>query len=202
MFTPVHTSLGALLLFQGSSGLLYHNGAVFGISSLLSGAILRPSKDNVPTIVGLVSSVIPVYLLAPSLIPEYPLAPDSVLSAAATFAVGLLLGWGTKVRIHVLITSVMVLTVTSSSLEWPRLYFGSYALWIIPIIATFVNCNICLLHHCARHSQHGGYYTLMWDNPMLYSRISVASRTYLHHWSLCSLRCYECIRGSEQAYAV
>ncbi|KAJ5708318.1 hypothetical protein N7488_008119 [Penicillium malachiteum] len=96
MFTPIHTSLGALLLFQGSSGLLYHNGAIFGISSLLSGSILQPSRDNLPIIAGLVSSVIPVYLLAPSLIPIYPMAPISVASAAATFGVGVLMGWGTK----------------------------------------------------------------------------------------------------------
>ncbi|KAJ5622291.1 hypothetical protein N7528_005523 [Penicillium herquei] len=96
MFTPIHTSLGALLLFQGSSGLLYHNGAIFGISSLLSGSILQPSRDNLPIIAGLVSSVIPVYLLAPSLIPIYPMAPISVASAVATFGVGVLMGWGTK----------------------------------------------------------------------------------------------------------
>ncbi|KAJ6075263.1 hypothetical protein N7499_007349 [Penicillium canescens] len=96
MFTPVHTTLGALLLFQGSSGLLLHNGAVFGISSLLSGIAFNPSRDNVPIIAGLVSSVVPVYLFAPSLIPSYPAAPHSWASAAATLGVGFLLGWGTK----------------------------------------------------------------------------------------------------------
>lgn len=98
MFTPIHTSLGALLLFQGSTGLLYHNGAILGISGLASGSILRPSRDNVPVIVGLLSSVIPVYLLVPSLIPNYPPAPHSLASVAATFGIGILLGWGTKVR--------------------------------------------------------------------------------------------------------
>ncbi|KAJ5400692.1 hypothetical protein N7465_011181 [Penicillium sp. CMV-2018d] len=96
MFTPIHTTLGALLLFQGSSGLLVHNGAVFGISSLLSGCAFNPSRDNVPIIAGLVSSIVPVYLLAPSLIPEYPAPPHSWASAAATLGVGFLLGWGTK----------------------------------------------------------------------------------------------------------
>jgi hypothetical protein len=98
MFTPVHTTLGALLLFQGSSGLLLHNGAVFGISSLLSGIVFNPGRDNVPIIAGLVSSVVPVYFFAPSLIPDYPAAPHSLASAAATLGVGFLLGWGTKVR--------------------------------------------------------------------------------------------------------
>ncbi|KAG2420824.1 hypothetical protein HFD88_000438 [Aspergillus terreus] len=96
MFTPVHTSLGALMLFQGSSGLLLHNGAVFGISSLLSGCVFNPSRDNVPIIAGLISSVAPIYLLIPSLIPSYPAAPNSLISFASTVGTGFLLGWGTK----------------------------------------------------------------------------------------------------------
>jgi hypothetical protein len=99
MFTPIHTTLGALLLYQGSTGLLFHNGAVFGISSLVSGSILHPSKDNVPIVAGLVSSIVPVWIMAPSLIPNYPIAPNSFTSVAATFGVGVLLGWGTKVTI-------------------------------------------------------------------------------------------------------
>lgn len=97
MFTPVQTSLGALLLFQGSTGLLFHNGAVFGISSLVSGCIFRPSRDNVPIVAGLVSSIVPVYLLAPSFIPQYSPSPNTLGGFAAAFALGVLLGWGTKV---------------------------------------------------------------------------------------------------------
>ncbi|KAJ5333587.1 uncharacterized protein N7506_007370 [Penicillium brevicompactum] len=96
MFTPFHTSLGALLLYQGSSGLLYHNGAVFGISSLLSGCAFNPNRDNLPIIAGLLSGLVPVYLFAPSLIPSYAAPPDSWASAVATLGVGFLLGWGTK----------------------------------------------------------------------------------------------------------
>ncbi|KAJ5503379.1 hypothetical protein N7463_006253 [Penicillium fimorum] len=96
MFTPIHTTLGALLLFHGSTGLLVHDGSVFGISSLLSGCVFNPSRDNVPIIAGLASSIVPVYFLAPSLIPNYPAPPNSWASAAATLGVGFLLGWGTK----------------------------------------------------------------------------------------------------------
>ncbi|KAL4899771.1 hypothetical protein BDW74DRAFT_107557 [Aspergillus multicolor] len=96
MFTPVHTSLGALLLYQSSSSLLLHNGSVFGVSSLLSGFMLRPSRDNVPIIAGLLSSVIPIYLLMPSLLPTYPAAPSSFGSILSTIGTGFLLGWGTK----------------------------------------------------------------------------------------------------------
>lgn len=100
MFTPVHTSLGALLLFQGSSGLLLHNGAVFGISSLISGCVQSPSRQNVPIVAGLLSSAAPVYWLAPFLLPAYPAMSSSLASVASTLGVGFLLGWGTKVLYH------------------------------------------------------------------------------------------------------
>ncbi|PGH14693.1 hypothetical protein AJ79_02859 [Helicocarpus griseus UAMH5409] len=96
MFTPVDTSLGALLLYQGSSGLLQHNGRVFGISSLLSGSVAKPSRDNVPIIAGLVSSILPVYFFAPSLLPTYPPLGSSWEAALATLGTGFVVGWGTK----------------------------------------------------------------------------------------------------------
>ncbi|KAF9888779.1 hypothetical protein FE257_008355 [Aspergillus nanangensis] len=96
MFTPVHTTLGALMLFQGSSGLLLNNGAVFGISSMLSGVVFNPNRDNLPVIAGLISSVAPICLLIPSLIPSYPSAPNSWATLASTLGTGFLLGWGTK----------------------------------------------------------------------------------------------------------
>lgn len=97
MFTPVDTSLGALLLHQGASGLLQHNGRVFGISSFLSGCVGSPSLDNVPVILGLVSSIAPVSYLAPSLLPHYPATPGTWEAAVITAGIGFLVGWGTKV---------------------------------------------------------------------------------------------------------
>lgn len=96
MFTPIHTSLGALLLFQGSSGLLLHNGAVFGISSLLAGSVFNPNRYNLSIIAGLASSTVPIYWFAPSLLPTYPAAPSSWASIVSTLGVGFLLGWGAK----------------------------------------------------------------------------------------------------------
>ncbi|KAK2766665.1 hypothetical protein FQN54_005977 [Arachnomyces sp. PD_36] len=96
MFTPVHTSLGALLLHQASTGLLQHNGRVFGISSLLSGSVAHPSYDNIPIILGLICGVIPVYWAMPSLLPAYPAPPSGWESGLATLGIGLLVGWGTK----------------------------------------------------------------------------------------------------------
>jgi hypothetical protein len=97
MFTPIHTALGSLLLYQGASGLLEHNGRVFGISSILSTCLGQPGLDNLPIILGLAFSVLPISLLAPSLLPSFPPAPSNWQTALATLGTGLLVGWGTKV---------------------------------------------------------------------------------------------------------
>lgn len=138
MFTPVNTSLGALLLFQGSSGLLFHNGKIFGISSLLTGCIFQPGADNLPIIAGLLSSWVPVYFLAPSLIPSYPsVVLDSLRSVAGTLGLGFLVGWGTKVttKYPVYQTGLACLTQndihTDICLEWSWLHVRPHALWSI-----------------------------------------------------------------------
>ncbi|KAM5472865.1 hypothetical protein MauCBS54593_002578 [Microsporum audouinii] len=95
-FTPISTSLGALLLYQGSYGLLQNNGRVFGISSLLSGCVGSPNKQNVPVVLGMISSIVPVYLLAPSLLPPYATPPATLETALALAGIGFLVGWGTK----------------------------------------------------------------------------------------------------------
>ncbi|KAK2882414.1 hypothetical protein FQN49_000366 [Arthroderma sp. PD_2] len=95
-FTPINTSLGALLLYQGSYGLLQNNGRVFGISSLLSGCVGNPNRQNVPVILGMISSIVPIYLLAPSLLPPYATPPATLEAALALAGIGFLVGWGTK----------------------------------------------------------------------------------------------------------
>jgi hypothetical protein len=121
MFTPVHTTLGALLLFSGSFGLLLHNGRVFGISSILRTCLLDPGllfrsrsnkrnqnepgeevqeDENFPTLAGLITSPLLVKFVVPSLLPSYPETGSTTtvwLSAAATVGLGVLTGWGTKV---------------------------------------------------------------------------------------------------------
>lgn len=121
MFTPIHTTLGALLLFSGSFGLLLHNGRVFGISSILRTCLLDPGlllrshcnnkqkqdepteevqeDENFPTLAGLITSPFLVKVLVPSLLPAYPEMGSTTawVSAAATVGLGFLTGWGTKV---------------------------------------------------------------------------------------------------------
>ena len=97
MFTPIETALGAVLMYQGASGLLQHNGRVFGISGFLSGCLSQPSRDNLPIVLGLGSSIAPIYVLAPPLLPKLPTPPQTAEAALATAATGFLVGWGTKV---------------------------------------------------------------------------------------------------------
>lgn len=119
MFTPVHTTLGALLLFSGSFGLLLHNGRVFGISSILRTCLLDPGllfhsrsnkqngpgeevqeDEDFPTLAGLITSPLLVKFVVPSLLPSYPETGSTTtlwLSATATVGLGFLTGWGTKV---------------------------------------------------------------------------------------------------------
>lgn len=160
MFTPIHTTLGALLLFQGSFGLLIHNGAVFGISSLLSGCALNPSRDNVPIIAGLLSSLAPVYIFAPSLIPKYPASSLTWNSAAATMGVGFLLGWGTKVRK----SYDMHLGPGLTSTERSRLHFRTYALWSFTSFASLIDSNHSFLYDSfddCKLCQRGLQYTVL-----------------------------------------
>jgi hypothetical protein len=104
MFTPIHTSLGALLLFSGSFGLLVHNGRVFGISSILRSGLSWPSQaqrehENLSILVGLLSGSLLVSFFVPSLLPSFSGSAESWSSAASTLGLGFLIGWGTKVRL-------------------------------------------------------------------------------------------------------
>lgn len=176
MFTPIHTSLGALLLFQGSSGLLLHNGAVFGISSLISGCVFNPNRNNLPIIAGLVSSAAPIYLFAPSLLPTYPPGPNSWPSIASTLGMGFLLGWGTKVSTNVIKERERSQADGIFLLEWPRLHLGPHALWSLPSVPSFVDRHCHLLHHSFAHGQfrkrrpeHPG----LQRHPLLHSSLSI-----------------------------
>lgn len=190
MFTPVNTSLGALLLFQGSFGLLLHNGKVFGISSLLSGCVFNPSLDNLPIIAGLVSSLGPIYLFAPSLIPAYPAAPSSWESVATTLGLGLLVGWGTKVHNFPhrsypgLGCKQKINRLTMNCSEWPWLHLRTHALRSLPSLAALSDCYMYLLRYSPPYGQlcrrKGPDPCLCGRHPLLHPYIPIHRRTHLH----------------------
>lgn len=72
MFTPIETTLGALLLHLSTSTLLLSNSETLGASSLLT--------SNPTVLAGLLASApLSLYLLPPTLIPTYP-PPRTILA--------------------------------------------------------------------------------------------------------------------------
>lgn len=96
MFTPVETTVGALLLHQATSNLLYQNGNILGLSGYLRQLLSAPTKERVAFFAGMAASYIPLKALAPQLMTSYPVVPLSPKIAITTAAVGALIGWGTK----------------------------------------------------------------------------------------------------------
>jgi hypothetical protein len=98
MFTPVETSIGAILLHQATSNLLFQNGNILGISGFLRQLLSTPTKETIAFFVGMAASYLPLNALAPQLVTSYPAVPLSVQTALFTLSVGVLIGLGTKVR--------------------------------------------------------------------------------------------------------
>jgi len=96
MFTPVETSIGAILLHQATSSLLYHNGSVLGMSGLLRQLLKSPTKETMAFIVGMAASYLPLKVMAPQLITNYPAVPMTLQMALVTMSMGALIGLGTK----------------------------------------------------------------------------------------------------------
>ncbi|KAL1792731.1 hypothetical protein ACET3X_009238 [Alternaria dauci] len=96
MFTPIETTVGALLLHQATSNLLYQNGDILGASGYLRRFFSAPTKELLAFFTGMAASYVPLKALAPQLITEYPVLQISPRIVVATVAVGALVGWGTK----------------------------------------------------------------------------------------------------------
>ncbi|KAI5846137.1 YeeE/YedE family integral membrane protein [Tricharina praecox] len=87
MFTPVTTTLGAVLLHLSTTTLLHSNSQILGCSSLLTNGILHPSLSTTPTLLG---------LLAAAALPLYPPSYPTDTSLPLLLAAGALVGVGTK----------------------------------------------------------------------------------------------------------
>ncbi|KAG9185224.1 hypothetical protein G6011_07768 [Alternaria panax] len=96
MFTPIETTIGALLLHQATSNLLYQNGDILGASGYLRRLFSAPTKELLAFFTGMAASYVPLKALAPQLITEFPAAQISLQTALVTVATGALIGWGTK----------------------------------------------------------------------------------------------------------
>lgn len=100
MFTPIETSVGALLLHQATSNLLYQSGSILGASEIMRQLFTDPTKETLAFFVGMAASVLPLRTLAPQLVTSFPTATMTLQAGLFTAAVGALVGWGTKVSAH------------------------------------------------------------------------------------------------------
>ncbi|KAF1999072.1 YeeE/YedE family integral membrane protein-like protein [Amniculicola lignicola CBS 123094] len=96
MFTPIETSIGAFLLHQGSSTLLFQNGAVMGASGYMRKIVSSPTRGTLAFFAGMALSFLPLKVFLPELATVYPPVPTTWPAAIVTAVVGALVGWGTK----------------------------------------------------------------------------------------------------------
>jgi uncharacterized protein len=99
MFTPIETSIGALLLHQATSVLFFQNGNVLGASGYMRQLFTAPTKETLSFFAGMAVSLLPLKLFIPEVVTIYPPVPTSVQAVLTTVGVGALVGWGTKVCI-------------------------------------------------------------------------------------------------------
>lgn len=99
MFTIVDTAIGALLLHQATTTLLFNNGTILGVSGLLRQLLNTRSLVSVLFFTGMALSYIVMNTLAPEVLPKYPLLRWDQGSILFTLLTSILVGWGTKVRL-------------------------------------------------------------------------------------------------------
>ncbi|KAI8934606.1 hypothetical protein NX059_008301 [Plenodomus lindquistii] len=97
MFTPIETTIGAFLLHQATSNLLYQNGDILGASGFLRQLFSAPTKELLAFFAGMaLTRYIPLSALAPRLVTSYPSVPLTPQAAIVTVGLGAIIGWGTK----------------------------------------------------------------------------------------------------------
>jgi hypothetical protein len=102
MFTPYETTVGALLLHQSTSLLLYSTGTTLGASGKLRSLFsTTPSKSTLAFFAGMAASFLPLALWIPEVVTTFPAAPVTLSQALITLVCGGLVGWGTKVCVAV-----------------------------------------------------------------------------------------------------
>ncbi len=98
MFTPVETTIGAVLLHQATSNLLYQNGKILGLSGLLRRMMTAPTVEIVALFAGMAVSLPLLKSLIPELVTKFPSVPVTTPTILFTMSIAALTGWGTKVR--------------------------------------------------------------------------------------------------------
>lgn len=96
MFTPVETTIGAVLLHRATSSLLYQNGSVLGLSGILRRLMTAPTVEVLAFFTGMAVSYPLLGSLVPELVTRYPSIPITPQAMLFTTSVAALIGWGTK----------------------------------------------------------------------------------------------------------
>jgi hypothetical protein len=97
MFTPLETTLGALLLHQSTSLLLHSNGTTLGASGKIRALLSSPTRGTLAFFAGMAASFVPLALWIPEVATTFPVVPGTLGQAVLTVVCGALVGWGTKV---------------------------------------------------------------------------------------------------------
>jgi len=97
MFTPIETTIGAVLLHEATSNLLYQNGSILGLSGFLRRLMTAPTVELLAFFTGMATSYLPLNLLVPGLVTKFPSMPITPQVITFTTSVAALIGWGTKV---------------------------------------------------------------------------------------------------------
>jgi hypothetical protein len=111
MFTFVETAVGALLLHQATTALLFNNGSILGISGLLRQLLNTRSLVAVLFFVGMALSYVVLNSVAPEVLPDYPTVQWNQRSVLITLGTGVLVGWGTKVLCYHFFKLRYILTI-------------------------------------------------------------------------------------------
>ena len=139
MFTPVETTIGAVLIQLATTYYYWQLGGTIGFSSAICSAITRRSIPGLEIVTGLVSSALIVKKWLPQFVPQFP---ESVLVTKGIFSqtqllclAGLLVGLGTKLGsgctsghmiagLSRLRFRSLVATATFASVAMASVYFG------------------------------------------------------------------------------
>jgi uncharacterized protein len=96
MFTPIETSIGALLIHLAVSTLLLNNGDILSFTAILSRDMgIWKRLENIAILLGMAVSIIGAKAFIPTLAPSF--VPDPTMTTTELLAAGVCVGWGTRV---------------------------------------------------------------------------------------------------------
>lgn len=150
MFTIVDTAIGALLLHQATTTLLFNNGSILGASGLLRTFISTRSLTIVLFFAGMALSYVLMNCLAPEVLPEYPIVRWHKDTLLFTLVTSTLIGWGTTVRQQ---TPIIPRSPINYLPGLRRLHIRTYAMRPTTPLLALPSSNSYILHNSSSNIQ-------------------------------------------------